>query len=80
MPNQLPLEPRSIAEFETSFPDHWILIDQPVTDEQHRVQSGILVFAHPSLDEVNRKCAELRLKKFAVWCTKKADPNVRYLL
>ena len=77
---KLPREARPIAEIEADFPDHWILIDQPVMDEQHRVLSGISVQAGQSLDVINRKCAELGLKRFAVWCTKKPAENVRVLL
>jgi hypothetical protein len=77
---KLPPQPRPIKEIEASFPNHWILIDQPTKDDRKEIATGILVMAHPSLDVVCKRCTELGLKKFAVLCTKRSPENVRFLL
>jgi len=76
---KLPPEPKPIAEIEAMYPDHWILIDQPIKNELKEIESGILVMAHPSLEIVCNHCAEVGLKSFAMRCTKKS-PGLRFLL
>jgi hypothetical protein len=71
----------SIAEIEAQFPDSWILIDQPETDELKRVLSGRVVFASPDRDEVYRKALELPVPRdIAIRCTRRRQPGMAYIL
>jgi hypothetical protein len=72
-------ERQPVAEIDTMFPDHWILIDQPEIDEWNSVVSGIVVFAHPEKREVHRKAGELRLNHAALRCTKKEPGRISRL-
>jgi hypothetical protein len=76
----VPTEPLPITEINALFPNHWMLIDQPVLDEWNRLVSGTVVFAHSKKSEIYRKGAELKLKRFAIHTTRKDPPGLKYLL
>ncbi len=69
-----------IAEIESLYPDHWILIDEPEVEAGSVVVSGIVVFAHPDRKEIYRRASELKLTNVAVRCTKKDPPGTKYVL
>ena len=69
-----------IAQIESLFPEHWILIDEPEVDASDRLVSGIVIFAHPDKQEFDRKASELKPAYFALRCTKKDPPDQKYVL
>lgn len=75
-------EPRrmNISEIEALYPNHWILIDDPVTDEQLRILSGVVIRGGETHDEVSPRPGELKSKRFAVHCTRKSPKDLRFLL
>jgi len=43
-----------------------VLVGEPETDEQHQVQSGVVLCHSKDRDEVYRKAVELRPSRFAM--------------
>jgi DNA gyrase inhibitor GyrI len=73
-------ERKPIAEIEALYPNHWILIDDPETDDQLRVISGIVVRAGENRDDVRAGNGDLKSGRYALHCTRKGPAGVRYLL
>jgi hypothetical protein len=65
----------TVAEIETRFPEEWILIEDPQTDEYLRVQSGRVLCHSADRDAVYRKAVELRPKHSAFLYTGKVVPD-----
>ena len=59
------VEMLTINEIEGRFPEKWVLIGDPRTDENERLLSGEVLFHSPNRDEVDRKLLELRPSRFA---------------
>lgn len=55
----------SMAEIESRFESEHVLLDEPETDENLKVLSGIVVCHSKDEDEVYRKAIELRSKRVA---------------
>ena len=69
-----------IEKIEALYPNHWILIDDPETDQYLRVVSGIVVCAGENRDSVDGHMGDLRSKRCAFHCTKKTPKDLRFLL
>jgi hypothetical protein len=59
----------TMGEIESRFPDEWILIQDPQTDENLQVQPGRVRCHSKHRDEVYRKAMELRLPRCATHFT-----------
>lgn len=55
----------TLDEIELRFPEEWVLIGDPRTDEDERLLAGKVLFHSPNRDEVDRKLLELRPSRFA---------------
>lgn len=55
------------SEIEAQFPDEWILVIDPETGPDLRVQSGVVAAHSKDRDEVDQKALELRPRRSAVW-------------
>ncbi len=58
-------EEMTIEEIYARFPDEWVLIDQPETDEHQRVRRGHVVFHSPDRDAVDAKSLEMPVPRHA---------------
>jgi hypothetical protein len=56
----------TISEIRAQFQSEWILIEDPLTNAELEVQSGIVRWHSKDRDEVYRKAIELRPKRFAM--------------
>ena len=56
----------TMAEIEERYPDLWVLIDDPQTDEQMHVLSGRVVLASKFKPHIYAKAIELKLKRGAI--------------
>ena len=72
-------EPMPLAEIEALYPNHWILIDKPVIDDQKRLIGGTVVFVGAEKKELYRRLADLVTVGFAIRCTKKDPPDRKYI-
>lgn len=66
----------TLAEIEARFPEEWILVDDPVTNEALKVQSGKVLCHSKDRDEVYRLAVALRPKRFAILCTVTLPPDM----
>jgi hypothetical protein len=55
----------TIEEIYAQYPDEWVLIDQPESDEYQRVRRGTVVFHSPDRDAVAAKAMELPIPRHA---------------
>jgi hypothetical protein len=55
----------TIEEIYARYPDEWVLIDQPESDEYQRVRRGKVVFHSPDRDAVDAKSLELPVPRHA---------------
>jgi hypothetical protein len=55
----------SITEIEEKYPSEWVLLEDPDTDDDLKVQSGKVLWHSPDRDEVYQKAIELRPKHAA---------------
>jgi hypothetical protein len=55
-----------IADIEARYPEGWVLIGDPETDQYLSVQSGVVLWHSPDREEVYRKAIELRPARCAV--------------
>ena len=67
-------------EIEARFDSEWVLIEDPVVDDQLRVVRGKVVHHSKDRDEVDRKMIELRLKSSATLYTGKMPENTAIVL
>ncbi len=68
------------AEIEARFPAEWILVEDPQTDESLEVLGGRVRFHSKDRDEVYRKAAELRPKRFAMVYTGEIPGDMPFVL
>ena len=64
-------EVMTLTQIETLFDDAWVLISEPVTDEQLNIRSGKVVHHSKNRDEVYRKAVALRPARSAIIYTGK---------
>ena len=56
----------TIAEIEGKFEPEWVLIENPSTDEFLEVRGGTVRWHGKDRDEVYRRAAQIRPKRFAI--------------
>ncbi|MCI0335778.1 MAG: hypothetical protein L0228_21435 [Planctomycetes bacterium] len=70
----------TIAEIEARYPNEWILVEDPYTNEALEVQSGKVRWHSPDRDEMYRKAIEFRLPYSAYLYTGKIPENTAIIL
>jgi hypothetical protein len=73
-------EELSIAEIESRYPNEWILVEDPITNEALEVQSGKVLWHSADRDEVYHKAVELRPKRSAILCTQRIPDDAVIIL
>jgi hypothetical protein len=59
----------TVGEIVSRFHSEWVLVEDPVTDESLRVESGHVIYHSKDRDEVYQKAIELKPKRFAMLYT-----------
>lgn len=59
----------SLAEIEKQFPEQWVLVENPQTDESLEVKGGKVRWHGSDREEAYRQAAELRPRRFAMLFT-----------
>jgi hypothetical protein len=59
----------SRAEIEAQFPDEWVLIEDPQTDQYRHVQGGRVLYHSKDRDELYRRAIALRPARAAILYT-----------
>jgi hypothetical protein len=62
-------EVMTIADIEARFDSEWVLLGEPVTDEELHVLSGRVLAHSRDRDEVDRSLLTLRPHRYATWYT-----------
>ena len=70
----------TIAEIEKQFGGEWVLVGDVQTNEVLQVQGGDVLFHSKDRDEVWRRAAELKPKRFAVFYNGKLPEDMHYIL
>ncbi len=70
----------STPEIQTRYPDEWVLLDDPQTDDKLRVLCGTVLHHSKDRDEVDRKMLELRLRRFTVFYTGTFPEDTEFIL
>jgi hypothetical protein len=70
----------SIADIEGLYPNEWILVEDPITNDALEVQSGKVLWHSANRDDVYRKALESRPRNFAMLCTRTMPPNTAIIL
>lgn len=74
-------EKLSIDEIGSRYPNEWVLIGDPQTNEAQTVLSGTVLWHSPDRDEVYKKSVELRPKHVAFHYTGKVpQENMEFAL
>jgi len=73
-------EVMTMAELEARFPGEWVLVADPRTTKDLAVRSGRVVWHGHDQDEMYRKSAELRLRRFAVLFAGKIPEDIDFVL
>ncbi len=79
MHTKQPGQSMTLVEIESLYPDHWILIDQPILNQRKELVAGNVVFVGQRKRELHERLRELKLPGFAIHCTKKEPPFRKYL-
>jgi hypothetical protein len=67
-------------EMETDFPDEWILVGDPRTDDKLEVIEGTVIHHSKDRDEVYRRAVALRPKRSAILFTGHMPANTAIVL
>jgi hypothetical protein len=70
----------TLSEMESRYPDEWILIDDPETDESLEVVRGRVLFHSSDQGEMYRRAEELRPRRFATHYTGSPPEDVEFAL
>lgn len=70
----------SIRQIESRYPNEWILVEDPATNEALEVQSGKVISHSADRDEVYRKAVELRPKRSAILNTRQIPEGTAVVL
>jgi hypothetical protein len=68
------------AEIEANYPAEWILLVDPILDDDEEVIGGTVVFHSKSRDEVYRKLVELKPSDSALMFTGRLPPGHEIVL
>jgi hypothetical protein len=74
------MELLSFADIKQRYDREWVLLEDPTTDAQMQVQSGIVRWHSKDRDEVYRKAIELRPRRFAMLYTGTLPQNTAIAL
>lgn len=70
----------TMAEIEARYPNEWILIDDPVTDEYLRVKSGRVVLHDSDKEAFDERARSIKIRRSAFIYTGKAPDDMVYAL
>ncbi len=70
----------TLTEIESKFKSEWILIGDPVTTPDLRVERGTILWHSQNRDDVYRKARELRPKHSAILYTGKIPADMEVVL
>lgn len=70
----------TMAQIGTLFESEWVLIEDPQTDEALEVRSGTVRWHGKDRDEIYRRAAQLRPKRFAIVYTGTLPENTAIVL
>jgi hypothetical protein len=70
----------TISEIEAKFESEWVLLEAPRTDEALEVLGGTVRWHGKDREEVYRKAAGLRPKRFAIVYTGKMPEDIAIIL
>lgn len=70
----------TIEEIKRKFQSEWVLVEDPETNDSLEVQSGRVRFHSTDRDEVYRRVASLRPRRFAVLYTGEIPEDVAVVL
>ena len=74
-------ESMTMAEIESQFPDEWILVQDPQTNEQLEVLSGRVVCHSPNREDIDRAMLEWKPpRRFAILFTRTVPDDRVYVL
>ena len=68
------------GEIKARFDGEWVLIEDPITDDNLEVQRGTVRFHSTDQQEVFKKAAELRLPRSAILFIGKMPKKMEYVL
>lgn len=70
----------TLGEIESQFASEWVLVGDPITDEDMHVEAGEVLFHSKDRDEVYRRAVSLRPPRFALLYTGKLPDDVAVAL
>ncbi len=70
----------TVAEIEARFVSEWVLVEDPLTNDQLEVQSGKVLAHSKDRDEVYRDAVRLRPRRFAMLYTGKLPKDAAIVL
>ena len=70
----------TIADIEANFDSEWVLVGDPVTDEEFHVLAGRVLAHSRDRDEVDRKLLALRPSRYAAWYTGRLPEDMAVVL
>ena len=70
----------TIAEIEARFDSEWVLVGDPVTNNDLEVEGGLILFHSKDRDETYREAVKTRPKKFAMLYVGKIPKDVAIVL
>ena len=73
-------EVMTIADIEANFDSEWVLLGDPVTDEELHVLSGHVLAHSRDRDEVDRCLLALRPRRYATWYTGRLPDDMAVVL
>ena len=73
-------ESLTTAEIKARYPDEWVLIGDPVKDEDAEVVGGIVLFHSRDRDETSNRALELRPKHSAIYYTGATPEDTEFVL
>jgi hypothetical protein len=73
-------ERMTIQEIESTYPQEYVLLDDPETDQHQEILSGRLIWHTKDDDEIWRKAHELQSRHIAVFYVGGPDEDVAYVL
>lgn len=73
-------EELTIEEIEARFDQEWVLINDPVLDEQHRVVKGRVRFHSQDREQFDNAAGRLRTNSIAIEFVGSPPEGVRFLL
>ena len=70
----------TIHEIEDRYDGEWVLVGNPITDDQLNVVKGEVLLHHPDRDVFDREALKHKAKRFAVLSLRKTPEQMEYVL